>query len=94
MTTVKFYVTSTTSYTVLPGAEHAAPKDELDGMLTGIDVLDGDEVVASYNAYEGTVYAEDREEWDLIATAAEVANIMLPDAEEDEEHPVLMFGER
>lgn len=94
--TVKFYVSSTTSYTVKPGdkEDDVTGKDELDGMLTGIDVLDGDRVISSYNAYEGTAVAEDREEWELIAAAAEIANIMLPDAEDDEEHPVLMFGER
>jgi len=93
---VQFFVSSETSYTVTPGAEEAEKRDEEWGMLTRILLMedDGETVVSDWSSYDGTQYADDREQYEVIAAAATVANIMLPDPLPDEECPVLMYADR
>lgn len=89
MPTITFHVSSTRLYKVTEGASDVEVEDGYDGMLEGITITNDDGTQYDYWVEDRTVYASDKEEYDRILAAAEVANIMLP---EDEDDFILFFS--
>lgn len=89
---VMFSVSGSTEYWVEPGASAPDVRPGGWGMLERIEILVGNQVTRAWESGHDLQLAESREQYDLIAAAADVAGIMLPDDDGDEQPPLIFGG--